>query len=421
MMTRLAGIGRKHFKMHHRAALWAVFGAAFFGSGAFNFLAAQSIDLGRIEGEGSGALVRTLFVEADDADFLKLLQQLFSRHGGFSKVPESRADFTFRFESGRGTSQQVRLIISSGQPRRVLYETLVTGSDAKAALLRAADQAVQRTLGIPGFFGGQLAFMSDRSGHAEVYLTDFSFANLSRLTSDKSNALGPQLSPDGRILLYTSYFRSGFPDVHRIDLGSGQRSLFAGFKGMNMGARWNPSGDSVALILSGTGNAELYLSDPVGRNLRRLTRSRGTESDPTWSPDGQRLAFTSDEAGRPQIYQMQVDGTGMRRVPTNISGYCAEPDWNPRHANLLAFTIAQGRNFQIALFDFTTGRSEVLSQGRADSMQPVWMPDGRHLMFTLQTGAQQSLHLMDTHSKRVFPLISASWGNTAEASFVYPR
>lgn len=384
-------------------------------------LAAQSVDLGRIERTGDGPLVRTLDLEAQNPDALRLLQQLFSRHGGYSLVPPSRADFTFNFATAPSAPNAVSLKISSGQPRRVLFETVVQATDPTSALLRAADAAVLRTLGIPGFFGGRLAFISDRSGHTEVYLADFSFATLRRLTSDRSHTLGPQLSPDGRQLLYTSYFRSGFPDIHRVDLPNGQRSLFAGFKGMNMGARWSPAGESVALILSGTGNAELFLSDPAGRSIRRLTRTRGTESDPAWSPDGKRLAFTSDEAGRPQLFQILADGTGLRRIPTNISGYCAEPDWNPRHPELLAFTIAQGRNFQIAQFDFRTARSEVLSTGSGDAMQPVWLSDGRHLIFTRQQGSKRSLHLLDTHSKRSFPLINPSWGNSSEASFVYPR
>ena len=89
----------------------------------------------------------------------------------------------------------------------------------------------------------------------------------------------PHWSPDGRKIYYTSYYRNGFPDIYAIDLNTLERSTFASFKGINTGATFNPRGSEVAMVLSGTGNSEIYISNTLGRNLRRLTRNPAVEAD----------------------------------------------------------------------------------------------------------------------------------------------
>src|SRR5713101_6582941 len=52
----------------------------------------------------------------------------------------------------------------------------------------------------------------------------------------------------------------------------------------------------------------IYLMDPDGSNVTRLTRSRGSSNQPAWSPDGRRIAFTSDRDFDWHIYAMDSDG-----------------------------------------------------------------------------------------------------------------
>src|SRR5690606_30885121 len=140
-------------------------------------------------------------------------------------------------------------------------------------------------------------------------------------------------------------------DIFMIDLNSLQRTTFVSFKGTNSGARFSPDGQQVAMVLSGEGNPEVYVSNAEGRRVSRRTRTSAVEASPTFSPDGSQLLFTSDAAGGPQLCTMPAAGGTARRVPTNISGYCAEPDWNHADPNKIAFTMRIGKGFQIGVYD----------------------------------------------------------------------
>lgn len=338
--------------------------------------------------------------------------RLFNLHGGM-EVVSAGEDFTFRF-GGEGSLVELS-ILSVG---KVLWEERFQGSDA---LVKAADAAVQRTLGTPGFFGSQMVFVSDRSGHSEIYSSDLLFQKLRQLTRDRSQCLSPNLSPDGRYLLYTSYHGSGFPDIYHVDLTTGQRTVFAGFKGTNTGGTFSPDGRQVAMILSGSGSSELYVSNPQGRQLRRMTRTKSLEADPTWSPDGTRLAFTSDQLGGPQIYVMDVQGRSMERVRTDISRNCSEPSWNPREPGLIAFTAASAGEFEVAVYDDRAGKSTILTRGPGDAVHPVWLRDGRHLIYTERTSKYSRLMILDTATGRRANLSPSQLNNASEASVIYPR
>jgi TolB protein len=143
------------------------------------------------------------------------------------------------------------------------------------------------------------------------------------------------------------------------------------------------------------------------------------ETSPTWSPDGGRLAFTSDARGKPEIYEIGVNGGPMRRIPTNVSSYCAEPAWNPVHENLIAFTAAVSGGFQIAVYDSNTRSSEIVTSVSQSAVEPAWLNDGRHLVFTQRENGRMRLMLLDTETKKVSALHVPDFGDASSASFVY--
>jgi TolB protein len=380
-------------------------------------LAAQrdAIDIGRVDVQ---AVVQTVSVRvsATPAELDNLANLAFEVHGRYRRVAADPV-FDIRFTAVSGSRVQVD--VSRGNTR--VMSRAVNGSSLRNALLRAADLVVEETSDLKGFFASQLAFIGTRTGGTEVYTSDLFFGGVRQLTSDRASALSPHWAPDGSKLIYTSFHRSNAADLFQIDLRSMQRTSFVSFKGTNQSGRFSPDGSRVAMVLSGEGNPEVYTANINGRDVKRITRTRGVESSPTFSPDGRQILFTSDMAGGPQLYVMPVNGGRASRLPTNISRYCAEPDWSVGDPNKIAFTMRIGRGFQIGLFDRSTRAPAVqVSRAPQDALEPAWLGDGRHLLYTARSPNQRSIWILDTESGKATRLSPASLGAVSQADVVLP-
>lgn len=347
-----------------------------------------------------------------------LANQAFAAHGAFRRVQQGFV-FDVKFAPGGGPNQ-VQVTVTRGQGTAVLSQ-VVSGNSPRNAFFRAGDLAVKAMTNKPGFFASKLAFIGERTGKPEVYVGDLFLGDVRQITNDKALALTPRWAPDGSRLVYTSYFRTGFPDIFMLDLGTLQRNTFVSFKGTNSGARFSPDGRNVAMVLSGEGNPEIYVGNAQGREITRKTRTRAIESSPCFSPDGSQVVFTSDAAGGPQLYVMAAAGGEARRLGTRLSGYCAEPDWSKADPTKIVFTARMGSGFQLAVYDLKSGIAKVVSKAPFDAVEPSWLADGRHVVFSARAAGTSSLWILDTENGKATQLSSAAAGKVSQASVLDAR
>jgi TolB protein len=351
-------------------------------------------------------------VSGSTPELTNLANLAFRAHGRIRLVPTG-GSFDIKFAPVAANQVQVTVTKAGA----VLLNQVAQGTSTRNAFFRAADAAVTATTGLKGFFASRLTFISEYSGKSEVFTSDLFFGEVRQITKDNAQAITPRWSPDGGKILYTSFYKSGFPDIFLLDLNSLQRTTFVSFKGTNSGARFSPNGSQVALVLSGEGNPEIYVSNAQGRGVARRTRSSSVEASPAWSPDSSRLIFTSDAAGGPQLYTMSAAGGTMQRVPTSISGYCAEPDWSVGDPTKIAFTTRIGSGYQIAVFDMAKRTpAKIVSKAPVDGVEPSWLADGRHLVYTERAANSRSIHILDTVTGKTTRLSSAQLKQTSQAS-----
>lgn len=357
-----------------------------------------------------------LTVSAGSPELQNLALTAFGAHGRYRLVA-SGAAYAVHFTAAGAT--QVNVSVTKGSAGTPVASETASGTTLRHALLRAADIAVTKTSGLRGFFAGKLAFVGEKTGKTEVYTSDLFFGEVLKWTSDGKSILGPRWSPDGAKIIFTSY-RTSFPDIYTLDLRTQQRSIFASLKGTNSGGRYSPDGTRVAMVLSGEGNPEIYVCNAQGRQIRRVTNSQSIEASPTWAPDGTRLVFVSDAAGGPQLYVMPVSGGTPTRLATNISRYCAEPDWSVADPKKIVFTAGVGRGYQVAVFDLATNASRIVSKAPTDAIEPMWLADGRHVICTFRAANTRSLYLLDTESGKATRLSPSALGNASSASYLAP-
>lgn len=366
-----------------------------------------------------GANLKTKAVRiAGSQDLVGPARTAFGVHGAF-RVVDTGAAYTFTFTNVGGN--QVRVDVAATSPAANILSQTVSGTSARNALFRAADLAVEKITGGRGFFAGKIAFVREVGGTREVCAADLFLGDARQITTDRSEAMHPRWSADGNRIVYTSFFRSGTPDVFLIDTRTSQRTDFARFKGTNAGARFSPDGSTSAVVLSPKGNADIYLGGPNGAPFRALTRTPAIEASPVFSPDGSRVLFTSDRAGRPQLCMLSVAGGTITPVATNLSGYCAEPDWSTAKPEKIAFTVAVGGSFQIAVYDLNTRQGKIITRNKGDGVEPCWLADGRHIIYTVRSAGVRRLAIVDAESEmqngKSTTLNAPSLGNISSANY----
>src|SRR5205814_7064515 len=85
---------------------------------------------------------------------------------------------------------------------------------ARAAAHRFANEIIQ-TLGggVPGIALSRIAYVSNRTGHSEIWVMDYDGYGQRAITNFASLSLTPRWSPDDTRMAYTSY-ASGNPDIY---------------------------------------------------------------------------------------------------------------------------------------------------------------------------------------------------------------
>jgi TolB protein len=257
---------------------------------------------------------------------------------------------------------------------------------------RFADDIVMQFTGEPGVAATKIAFIVQEGRSKDLWVMDADGYGARALTTDRSIALSPSWSPEGSLLIFTSY--RGGTGAHLWVLSPEQRRPFlvSGRTGLNTSGAYAPDGQGIACTLSQDGNAEIYRLDARGGSPQRLTNSRGIDTSPVWSPTGREIAFTSDRSGQPQVHVMDADGGNLRRLTHDVS-YTDSPAWSPK-GDRIAFVSRTDSGFDIWVCR-PDGTSAMRVVSRGSNENPRWSPDGRHLVFASNRDGTRSLWVSD--------------------------
>ncbi len=275
------------------------------------------------------------------------------------------------------------------------YTDVATDDAARLIAHRFADEIILRLGGgIAGIAESKIFFVSDRSGHKEIWGMDYDGSNQHQITNRGSISLSPRVSPDGSRLAFSSLTKTGW-EIEMYSLDLNRQVSFPHLGGTNLSPSWSPDGTRLALSSSRGGDSEIYICDASGANLQRMTANKGPDVSPTWNrKTGAQIAFVSGRTGLPQIYTMGADGTSQTRMTDQ--GYAVSPNWSPNGQFL---TFAWVRKYgpgepgssDIYLMDIASKQWVQLTHDGGHNDFPSWSPDGRHIVFQSQRSGKDEI------------------------------
>lgn len=278
------------------------------------------------------------------------------------------------------------------------YMDVPTDDAVRLIAHKFADEIIFRLGGgIPGIAESKIYFVSDRSGHKEIWQMDYDGSHQQQLTHQGSIALSPRISPDGSRLAFSGLTRAGW-EIEMYSTELNRLVSFPHFGAGNFSPSWAPDGSRLAFSSSRNGHSEIYVCDSSGGNLRAMTTGKGPDVSPTWNrKTGAQIAFVSGSTGLPQVYTMEADGTNQQRMTDQ--GYAVSPNWSPNGQFLsLAWTRKYGPgepgSSDIYLMDIASKQWVQLTHDGGRNDFPWWAPDGRHIVFQSSRSGKEEIWMM---------------------------
>ena len=189
----------------------------------------------------------------------------------------------------------------------------------------------------------------------------------------------PQVSPDGRQIVYTRRWVDKVNDrwasslwIMNLD-GSRNRFLTEG-----SGARWSPDGSRIAFVRDGEPKGtQVFVRwmDAEGATTQ-ITRVDERPADLAWSPDGQTVAFLMNVDEQPSFtvkLPPRPDGAKWTADPKVVTRL-----WYRRDR----IGYVDGGYRHIFLVPASGGTPRQLTTGTWNHSAPVWTPDGQEILFS---------------------------------------
>lgn len=167
------------------------------------------------------------------------------------------------------------------------------------------------------------------------------------LIADESH---PTWSPDGTRLAFTSNHENFFSyyttRIYTVNLDGSQLIATNPVRDSlhlpDWYPAWSPDGSKIAFasyrafpqLFAPGSNDDIYVMNPDGAGVVRLTNTPDWERWPAWSPDGSRLAFERRLLDRVDIYLMSADGS-------NVVQLVAAPSSRPTFSRAGRRTVAR--------------------------------------------------------------------------------
>jgi dipeptidyl aminopeptidase/acylaminoacyl peptidase len=257
--------------------------------------------------------------------------------------------------------------------------------------------------------GKTIAFLSARSGEAQVYVLSMEGGEAHPLTKLSTGADIVKWSPDSKTILFTS---SVYPDCKDDECNKKrdedtEKNKVKAHVAENLLYRhwthWNEGKRAHLFVMASDGSGEAK-DLTVGANYDVPPDQRGEDSDINFSPDSKEICFTAvtdkveATSTNGDLFIVPMSGGEPKRITTQ-QGFDGNPVYSPDgkyiayHAQLTSGYEAD--RWQVMLYDRAAGRSENLSAAFDRSAESLaWSPDSKTIYFLAENETLKPVYEM---------------------------
>ncbi|MBF2054163.1 MAG: PD40 domain-containing protein [Candidatus Sericytochromatia bacterium] len=189
----------------------------------------------------------------------------------------------------------------------------------------------------------------------------------------------PAEQPEGWVLASP---RSGNWEIYQTPAEAGEWQNLTRYPASERYPDLSPDGRQIVFASDRNGSFDLYLMDRAGDNLRELTRSPFPDTTPRWSPDGRTIVFVSERNDRAEnLYLVALDSKDVTRL-SQAEHTHYDPDWFPDGQRLVCVGWKDGQS-ELYRLDLKTRQPVALTRDGRPKRQPAVSPDGKALLYAV--------------------------------------
>jgi Tol biopolymer transport system component len=245
---------------------------------------------------------------------------------------------------------------------------------------------------------GKVVYVCYDGVHDQICIVQADGSGRKQLTKEPATSFYPSLSPDGKLVIFSSN-RSGVFEIYSMDIDGENLVKITDDIGSLYAPEISPNGKRIVFTNAAGGHQTIWTMKIDGSNPRPINEGG---IDPTWSPNGEQIAYASDEDGPTRLYIMNADGGNPHPVSKNMPAPGGRSTWSS-DGKWLAYYSGPKNDHNLYRIQIDGKGIEKLTDG-GDNLGPSFSPDGTWLTFTSDRNGNNDVYLLDISSREVIQL-----------------